>query len=127
MRCGERTLYAAHYALAAQGRYAPFAPHPDERTLEAMFPAPLGDIVCYGHDHAPHIAEAGNRLFINAGALGCPMGAGGMARAVILHIEGREVRTERLCVPYDVQAVIARIRALAYPDGENILRWFYGV
>lgn len=126
LTCGGCRVSIMHYAMDGAGHDAPISPNPSAEELDRLFAPVDSDVILYGHDHCAGIVR-GRKLYVNAGALGCPGQAGNIARAAVVTLEGGAARAEPINVAYDVQAVLREIDARAYPEAENIKRFFYGV
>lgn len=126
MTCDGFRITVMHYCMDRDGHYVHYTPEPSEADLEKMFAGVEADIILYGHDHLRWICR-GNRLFANAGSLGCPAQEGNIARAGILTIENGKAELQPIDVAYDVQKVIRAIDEIQYPDADNIKKYFYGV
>lgn len=128
------TITVVHYApLSDKTSYAAFPPKGEETAalLADMFRKGgiSGDIIIYGHEHAPALHFTDGRLLIDPGSLGCSR-AGAFdrrhgARCGILTLSEVGAVFEPLEVSYDIDAVFEATRKL--PDGERLARMFYGV
>jgi len=116
-----KTLAIQHYAMDVDYNYV------NPTGSAELFLNLEADVILYGHDHAPHCAERDGKWYINPGALGCPGQTKNIARAGILTIEQGELAYEALEIPYDVEAVLAEIDRLQYPDAETIKKIFFDV
>lgn len=126
--CEDFTISVMHYCMNSDGHYdyAHYKPAPTENDLKDMFANVKGDIILYGHNHCRNICK-GDKLYINAGALGCPAQDKNLARAVILNIENGNAEIQTVDVKYNVKDVIQSIDKINYPDAENIKKYFYGL
>ena len=120
-------IYAAHYALDSQSRFAPLSPRPTLWDCQRMFHYVDADIILFGHDHAACLFQTGKTKYCNCGSLGCPMRDKSIARAGILIISGRNTRFEPLHISYDADQVLADIDRLHYPAAEEIKKIFFGL
>ena len=120
-------IYAAHYALDSQSRFAPLSPRPTLWDCQRMFHYVDADIILFGHDHAACLFQTGKTKYCNCGSLGCPMRDKSIARAGILIISGRNTRFEPLHISYDTDQVLADIDRLHYPAAEEIKKIFFGM
>lgn len=107
-----------HYCMDSDGHYIHDKANPSEDDLKK--------IILYGHDHCRNIYK-GDKLYMNAGSLGCPAQDKNLARAGIVKIEKGNVKAQPIDVKYDVNSVINLIDKLNYPDADNIKKYFYGI
>lgn len=115
-----------HFCMDGNGRYLKSKRNPTEDDLMTMFADVKSDIILYGHDHTRNICK-GDKLYINAGSLGCPAKDHNIARAAVLNLEHGKTTVDLIDVTYDVEEVIRQIDALNYPDKDNIKIHFYGL
>ncbi len=78
---------------------------------ERLAAAESADVLVFGHTHKPWRREHGGVLFVNCGSVGKPKD--GDPRCAFAVLDGAGVTIER--VPYDVEAVAARVRAAGLP------------
>lgn len=116
-----------HYCMDVDSRYVNFTRDPSPADLERMFTRETADIILYGHDHAPCVQRIGNRLYVNAGSLGCPAQDGSIARGGILTIENGHAEFAPLRIEYDSASVVADIDRFAYPDFAAVKYYFFGL
>ena len=119
-------LAVMHYCMNAEHRYINYTRNPSPDDLDRMFAGETADIILYGHDHAPCVQRTTDRLYINAGSLGCPARDGNIARGGILTIEGGAAEFTPLHVSYDADSVIADIDRYAYPAHTEVKQFFFG-
>ena len=82
------------------------------------------DIFLYGHTHTFSVKNINDKLYINTGALGCPMKSN-LARAGILEINDEKIQFKSINVEYNVKEIIDEINNLKFPFYEKILKIFY--
>ena len=124
--CEGHTLSVLHYSMDRDGHYINYKQNPSEKDLKQMYSNVASEIILYGHDHQRDICK-GDKLYINAGSLGCPAQSRNIARAGILNIEPANVEVQTIDLQYDANLVVDRIDQLNYPDAGNIKKYFYGV
>ena len=124
--CGGLSISVMHWSMDGEGKFVRHEKYRTEEDLRAMFAGVDSDIILYGHHHGRNIVR-GDRLYVNAGSLGCPAPEGNIARAAVLTIEDGKARVEPLDVVYDAASVVRLIDRLAYPDSDSIKKYFYGV
>ena len=112
--------------MDGNGSYLKSKKNPTEDDLLTMFADVKSDIILYGHDHTRNICK-GDKLYINAGSLGCPAKDHNIARAAVLNLEHGNTAVDLIDVTYDVEGVIRQMDALNYPDKDNIKIHFYGL
>ncbi len=115
-----------HSRMDGEGHFSGSKRDPTGADLAAMFADVNGDIILYGHDHARNICR-GDRLYINAGSLGCPSRDRNIARAAVLRIENGAAAVDPVDVAYDAGSVVRQIDAIGYPDADNIKKYFFGL
>ncbi len=115
-----------HSRMDGAGHFSGSKRDPTGADLAAMFADVNGDIILYGHDHARNICR-GDRLYINAGSLGCPSRDRNIARAAVLRIENGAAAVDPVDVAYDAGSVVRQIDAIGYPDADNIKKYFFGL
>ena len=120
------SISVMHSCMDENGHYSKARRNPAEKDLMTMFADVKSDIIIYGHDHTRNICK-GDKLYINAGALGCPSQEHNIARAGVLSIENGKAAIELIDVIYDVDQVIRQIDELKYPDADTIKKFFYGL
>ncbi len=69
------------------------------------------DVYVYGHTHFPFHEAVGGKHIINAGSVGRPKDGDNRAGYVAAHIENGTVSTQMIRVGYDVNQVVADMRA----------------
>lgn len=77
--------------------------------------------------HGRTIRKVNNQWYINVGSLGCPGKERNIARAGILTIESGVIEMKPVELVYDAERIVSEINRLAYPEAENIKRFFYGI
>ena len=123
--CEGMTVSVMHSCMDREGHFSGSRRDPGSSDLQAMFAGVDSDIIVYGHDHARNICKS-DKLYINVGSLGCPSRDRNIARAGVLKIEKGGAAIEPVDVPYDADGVVSQIKALDYPDTDNIVKYFYG-
>lgn len=116
-------IYVSHYSRGEDTLYGRYYPKPRSDELDMMFDDIEADVIVYGHNHNENITF-GNRVYINAGSLGCPS-HDKIARAGILHLN-KTIEYTPLKISYNVDEVIDAIRSIDYPAKDEILKYFYG-
>lgn len=82
---------------------------------ESVGAAP-GDVICFGHTHAPWHRTVGGVHFVNTGSVGRPKDGDPRAGYVILDVDEGRVSAEIVRVGYDVERTAAAILASELPD-----------
>ncbi|MCL5780815.1 MAG: metallophosphatase family protein [Firmicutes bacterium] len=98
----------------------------DEEILQELVEGTEASIFLFGHTHIPFVRTYKDRLFVNAGSVGQPKDGDNRSCYVLLecHPGGISIVFKR--VPYDFQAVAARvIQAGLPPELAEILRKGY--
>lgn len=126
LKIAGKKIAVLHYAMNAENRYIRFKLKPNEEDLKAIFASVDADIIVYGHDHNSNICKS-EKLYINAGSLGCPAGEKNIARYAILEITDGNVHAEAKKQTYDSQTVVNKINTYHYPAAEEIKRFFFGM
>lgn len=121
---GGKLFYIVHYPQQADGTYKKHIKNPSAMDNVEMFKENDADIFLYGHTHTFSVKNINDKLYINTGALGCPMDSN-MARAGLLEINDREIKFNRINMEYNVKEVIDEINNLKFPFYEQILKIFY--
>ena len=75
-------------------------------------------LVIGGHTHVQFDRRCGRHRFVNAGSVGMPYEGGRGAFWAIVDRDVEHRRTE-----YDAEEAVARIRATAYPDRDELAGW----
>lgn len=119
-----KRLYIVHYPQQTDGTYKKHIKNPSAMDNLEMFKENTADIFIYGHTHTFSINNINDKLYINTGALGCPMG-NNIARAGILEINKGKIEFKRINVEYNVKEIIDKINNLKFPFYEEILKIFY--
>lgn len=119
-------LSIMHYCMDYDGHYINYKANPSSDDLKYMFAGVRGDIILYGHDHRRNICQ-GDRVYINVGSLGCPSRDVNIARAGIVNLDTGNIEVETIDLEYDVDSVINSIDEFAYPEADNIKKFFYGI
>ena len=112
--------------MDGDGKFVHHDKYSTEADLRNVFADVNSDIILYGHHHRRNICR-GEKLYVNAGSLGCPGQDGNIARAAVLTIENASAKIETLDVVYDAGSVVRLIDLLDYPDSDSIKKHFYGV
>jgi predicted phosphodiesterase len=100
-------------AALAHFRQAFLLPDEVPALRDAIVDVPEPVIVC-GHTHIPWVQIEGDRLVVNAGAVGCPINGDARAQYVILTWDGVRWRAEHRAVPYDLDRVRESFEASGY-------------
>jgi len=116
-------IYVSHYSIGKDTLYGKYYPNPSSDELDIMFEGIDADVIVYGHNHNENITF-GNRLYINAGSLGCPS-HDNMARAGILDLNDK-IEYIPLKLSYNIKDVVDAIHTINYPAKNEILKYFYG-
>ena len=83
----------------------------DPRSLARIAQMAECDVLVFGHTHKPWVREIEGVLFINTGSVGKPKDGDPRAAWVLLTIDPDEVQAEVRRLSYDVEAMVAAIRA----------------
>lgn len=67
------------------------------------------DVLIYGHTHKPYRKDIGGKVFINTGSVGKPKDGDPRACVTMVEIAERDVKTEFIRVPYDVEKTASAI------------------
>lgn len=94
--------------------------------IEKLFSSVDADIIIYGHEHMKNICNS-DKLYINAGSLGCPAKDVNIARYGILEIIDGKVIIEAKELKYDSKAVVNKIDEYKYPASDEIKKFFFGI
>lgn len=124
--CCSVRISVMHWSMDGNGKFMHHNRYTTEEDLKKVFAGVDSDIILFGHHHRRNIC-LGDRLYVNAGSLGCPGRDGNIARAAVLTIENGQTEVEPLDVVYDSLSVVDLIDRLNYPDSENIKKAFYGL
>lgn len=79
-----------------------------ERTREIMEESDTELILC-GHTHVQNKIEHAGKRVLNPGAVGVPLGSGGLTQFLILHGEGGVWSEEFISQSYDIDRVVAEL------------------
>ncbi|MDD6620853.1 MAG: YfcE family phosphodiesterase [Eubacteriales bacterium] len=121
-----KRISVMHYPMDSKNRYVNFKLFPNENDLKKIFKDVNSDIILYGHNHFKNICKS-QKLYINAGSLGCPSNDKNIARFGILEITENNVSFLPKKIAYNSQIVIDKINEYNYPDGDKIKKIFYGI
>lgn len=121
-----KRISVMHYPMDSKNRYVNFKLFPNENDLKKIFKDVNSDIILYGHNHFKNICKS-QKLYINAGSLGCPSKDKNIARFGILEITENNVSFLPKKITYNSQIVIDKINEYNYPDGDKIKKNFYGI
>lgn len=124
--CCSFRISVMHWSMDNNDKFKHHNRYTTEEELKNVFDGVDSDIILFGHHHTRNICQ-GDRLYVNAGSLGCPGRDGNIARAAILTIENGKAQAEPLDVVYDAQSVVRLIDQINYPDSDSIKRHFYGI
>ena len=107
-------LYPDRDAVAlAHFRRAKILPDEVPALRDTIAPVQEPVIVC-GHTHIPWAQVEGDRLVVNAGAVGSPINGDPRAQYVILTWDGLRWHAEHRAVPYDLERVRESFEASGY-------------
>lgn len=124
--CCSARISVMHWSMDSNGKFKHHKRYTTEEELGIVFDGENSDIILFGHHHTRNICR-GDRLYVNAGSLGCPGRDGSIARAAVLTIDNGAAQVEPLDVVYDADSVVRLIDRLNYPDSDSIKRHFYGI
>jgi predicted phosphodiesterase len=93
-------------------------PDVSDADLGALMADVDADVVCGGHTHQPTDRRVGAVRAINLGSVSNPITSDLRASYVVIEADGREHRVEHRRVPYDHDAVLARIEHSGHPAAE---------
>lgn len=119
-----KRFYIVHYPQQPDGTYKKHIKKPSTMENIEMFKENNADIFLYGHTHTFSVNNINDKLYINTGALGCPMKSN-LARAGILEINDEKIQIKSINVEYNVKEIIDEINNLKFPFYEEILKIFY--
>ena len=74
------------------------------------------DVIVFGHTHVPYHRELDGVHFVNTGSVGRPKDGDPRAGYCVLTIDGDQVTTEQVRLPYDVEAACTRLIAAGLPE-----------
>ncbi len=111
---GQHRLGLFHGSPASHQEFL-FAHTPEERFAELAADSSRSIIVT-GHSHSPYHKLIGGVHFINPGAAGRMFDGNPEAAYAILTIRGSEVEVVHHRCPYEIEAVVRRIRRLGLPE-----------
>ncbi len=74
------------------------------------------DIIVFGHTHVPYHRQLDGVHFINTGSVGRPKDGDPRAGYCILTIDGDQITTEQVRLPYDIEAACSRLLAVGLPE-----------
>ena len=120
-----KKIYIIHYPLNSDGTFQKHIKNPTIEENKEMFKEIDADIYLYGHTHTYTFNTDSNKMYINTGALGCPLDEN-FARAGLLEINKGEIHFEEIKVKYDVKSLIEEIKKIAFPGYKPTLNIFYG-
>lgn len=121
-----KRISVMHYPMDSKNICVNSKLFPNENDLKKIFKDVNSDIILYGHNHFKNICKS-QKLYINAGSLGCPSKDKNIARFGILEITEKNVSFLPKKITYNSQIVIDKINEYNYPDGEKIKKIFYGI
>ncbi|HRQ37001.1 MAG TPA: metallophosphoesterase family protein [Chloroflexota bacterium] len=88
-----------------------------ESSLMRLLDMVEADVLVCGHTHLPyHRVLSDGRHVINAGSVGKPKDGDPRACYLVLGVDGRDVTTQFIRVPYDVEAAASAIEASDMPQ-----------
>ena len=123
---GKFKIYMAHYPMKDDGSFRKHIRGASLIQNEEMFFGIDANIYLYGHTHEEIYNSNNEKIYINPGALGCPLDTN-FAPYGILYINDNDVHYEQLHAEYDVQGVIDDIKNLKFPGYKSILETFFYV
>jgi len=74
------------------------------------------DIIISGHSHTPYLKKVNNVFFINPGSVGRMFDSNPDASYAIITIHDKKVEVEHFRTPYNVDMVVAALRANSHPS-----------
>ncbi len=104
---GGRSVFAVH-AAPSDHLFKYVAPEVSDEELAEQGNVAGSAIVLMGHTHRPFIRETGGRTYVNVGSVGQPRDSIAAASYAILE----DGRAELKRVEYDIEAAVAKLRAL---------------
>ncbi|MGN0533077.1 MAG: metallophosphoesterase family protein [Eubacterium sp.] len=119
-----KRIAVMHYAMNNEHRYVSHKFNTDKDDLADIFNYVNADIIIYGHEHNRNICIS-EKLYINAGSLGCPAKDKNIARYGILEITDGETNIEAKELKYDAQSVVDKIKEYNYPAADEIKAFFF--
>lgn len=117
-------IYMAHYPMMDDGSFRKHIKGASLMQNEEMFLGIDADIYLYGHTHEKIYNSNNDKVYINPGALGCPLDTN-FAPYGILYVNDNDVHYEQLHAEYDVQEVIDDIKSTKFPGYKSVLKIFY--
>lgn len=87
----------------------------DEKTKNIIDECPYKYIIC-GHTHVQNAAKYGDKIVLNAGAVGVSLQSGGKAQFMILHRNMDEWEYEFISLDYDKEKVIKEMHESGLDD-----------
>jgi putative phosphoesterase len=120
-----KKLFVVHYHLSEQNVFIPLDKEPTRVKLDEHYRTSNADIVCFGHHHVIHHFKSNERLYLNPSSLGCNYHP--LATYAVLTIgEKGEVSVAFREVFYDNKEFLLGFKRLNVPDGDYILKGFFG-
>ena len=74
------------------------------------------DVIVFGHTHVPYHRVLDGVHFVNTGSVGRPKDGDPRAGYCVLTIDGDQVTTEQIRLPYDVETACTRLVAAGLPE-----------
>jgi len=111
--CGSRKVVIFHATPQKNNLYW-FEERPDQFFME-MAEKIEADIMIYGHTHKPYRKDIGGKVFINAGSVGKPKDGDPRTCTAIIDITDKDVKSEFLRTPYDIEKVASAITSGGLP------------
>ena len=74
------------------------------------------DIILFGHTHVPFHRDVDGVHFVNTGSVGRPKDGDARAGYCVLTVDGPNVRTEQIRVPYDVEVTCKHLVDAGLPE-----------
>lgn len=79
-----------------------------------------GDVLAFGHAHAPFHRREGRMQLVNVAAVGCPTDGNPAATLTRIEFAGGEWRVEQRRVPYPVEETVRRVLTSGQPDADLV-------
>jgi len=74
------------------------------------------DLIVFGHTHVPYRRVVDSVHFVNTGSIGRPKDGDPRAGYCILTVDGNDVSSEQVRLPYDIELACARLIAAGLPE-----------
>lgn len=119
-------IFITHYPRKKDGSFKHFYKKPTAKECQQIFDEPDADIYLYGHTHTINYQENDGKMYINPGALGCPIDTKN-APFGILEIEKNNIKYNQFYVDYDINKAVEEIKETQSPGYTTTLKIFYGI